>query len=329
MSAQFRFASLLLLLTVAHTAAADIVVEDGFLSHAPATKTPSATPAIVKTPMATNSPAISTTSTSASSSDSSSNTAPTNAAASAAASDSADTADSSNTNSNWQLYTQMQQLQQNVDQLRGTVEEQAHQIQQLKSDLRTRYTDLDQRLVAQQAQSKPIADTAPTAASSNTATAPSATIEDEKKSYLAAYDTFRAGGPDKAIPPMMTFVMRYPNSTLTPNAYYWLGEFYLNASTPDQAAAQKNFEIVLNKYPDNAKAPAALYKIGSILDMQGKQQDAKKKMLELKAKYPKSPEAALADNYLKALEAASAPAPAATPKKPHKKTPNHTQSHDA
>ncbi|MDQ8037845.1 MAG: tol-pal system protein YbgF [Pedobacter sp.] len=231
-------------------------------------------------------------------------------------------------NSGWDSYNQLQQLQEELGRLRGTVEEQAHLIEKLQTDLRTRYTDLDQRFNALQEQVKQAAAAGPAAASTDAAAAPSATIEEEKKAYLAAYETFRTGGPDKAIPPMLAFVKRYPNSTFTPGAYYWLGEFYLNASTPDQASAQKHFETVLTKYPDHAKAPAALYKLGSIQDLQGKPQEAKKKMQELVAKYPKSPEAGLADSYLKALAAAEAPAakPAAKPEskpaaKPAAKTP--------
>ncbi|MGH8493890.1 MAG: tol-pal system protein YbgF [Moraxellaceae bacterium] len=228
--------------------------------------------------------------------------------------------------SGWESYNQMQQLQEELGRLRGTVEEQAHQIEKLQTDLRTRYTDLDLRFNALQEQIKQAAPVAAVAAGD--AVAPSATIEEEKKAYLAAYEVFRAGGPDKAIPPMLAFVKRYPNSTFTPGAYYWLGEFYLNASTPDQASAQKHFETVLSKYPDHAKAPASLYKLGSILDLQGKPQDAKKKMQDLLTKYPKSPEAGLADSYLKALQAAEAQAakpakPAATPaakKAPAQKT---------
>jgi tol-pal system protein YbgF len=230
-------------------------------------------------------------------------------------------------NSDWESYKQTQQLQEELGRLRGTVEEQAHLIEKLQNDLRTRYTDLDQRFNALQEQMKQAVPVVAPAATGET-TSPSATIEEEKKAYLAAYEVFRAGGPDKAIPPMLAFVKRYPNSTFTPGAYYWLGEFYLNASTPDQASAQKHFETVLTKYPDHAKAPASLYKLGSILDLQGKPQEAKKKMQELMSKYPKSAEAGLADSYLQALAAAEAQAarPAAKPEskpggKPAAKTP--------
>lgn len=217
----------------------------------------------------------------------------------------------------WQLYSQLQQLQQEVALLRGTVEEQTHLIEKLQGDLRTRYTDLDQRLQQQQEQEqeqqKP-----PVATPTETPTPAASTLEDEKKAYLAAYDTFRIGGPDKAIAPMLAFVKKYPDSSLTPGAHYWLGEFYLNARKPDQVNARKQFDTVLAKYPDNAKAPAALYKIASILDLQGKPDETRQKMQELVKRYPKSPEASLAETWLKTLQAAQKQTPAAkpTPAKP-------------
>lgn len=306
---RFRLAALPLLLAASH-ALADIVVEDHPLS-APTAATPAA---VTPAPVSAAAPAAG-----GSGGDT------TVVITAAPAGTDAAPAASSDVTSNWALYTQVQQLQQDVAKLRGIVEEQSHVIDQLRGDLRSRYTDLDQRLGALQDQVKQQATATPSAAAT-TGQAPAAgaispTIEDEKKTFLAAYETFRSGGPDKAIAPMQAFVKRYPDSTFTPSAYYWLGEFYLNASHPDTASARTQFETVLARYPDHAKAPAALYKIGTILDMQGKQAEAGKKMQELLARYPKSAEAALADSYLKALAASRKPAPARkAEKKPARKT---------
>lgn len=213
----------------------------------------------------------------------------------------------------WQLYSQLQQLQQEVALLRGTVEEQTHLIEKLQGDMRSRYTDLDQRLQQQQQEQLRQPAASATSLATEAATPLASTQEDEKKAYLAAYDTFRTGGPDKAIAPMQAFVKKYPDSSLTPGAYYWLGEFYLNARKPDPVNARKQFDTVLTKYPDNAKAPAALYKIASILDLQGKPDETRQKMQELVKRYPKSPEASLADTWLKALQAAQKPATTTRP----------------
>lgn len=50
------------------------------------------------------------------------------------------------TNLNWELMQKNQQLENDVRTLRGQLEEQANDIEQLKKDLANRYTDLDQRL---------------------------------------------------------------------------------------------------------------------------------------------------------------------------------------
>lgn len=299
---RYRLATLtsLLAATLAH---ADIPVEDRPLTAASAPRPATAVPVVAAT---------------------GAGAAPVAAAAPAAAP----------AGSAWEQYTQVEQLQQQIQQLQGLIEQQGFLIEKMQNDLRVRYTDLDQRLAAQQdlinalqsaAQSAPPAlpgaATGPAGAPGTAPAAPaSATLEDEKRAYLAAYDTFRVGGPDKAIPPMLAFVKRYPNSTFVPSAYYWLGEFYLNASTPDQAAAQKQFDIVLSNYPSSPKAAAALYKTGAILDLRGKPLEAKKRMQELLEKYPKSPEASLAQSYLDALETAGKPAEEA-PKAKDKPTP--------
>ncbi len=218
------------------------------------------------------------------------------------------------TSSNWQLYSQLQQMQQEMALLRGQVEEQGHLIERLQNDLRTRYTDLDQRLQLQQEQLKQPASVPVATPESGTTAASGHLPDDEKKAFLAAYDTFRTGGPDKAIAPMQAFVKQHPDSSLTPGAYYWLGEFYLNATKPDLVKARQQFDTVLSKYPDNTKASAALYKIASILELQGKTDDTRLKMQDVVKRYPKSPEASLADTWLKSQPAAAAPAKA--PAKP-------------
>lgn len=220
----------------------------------------------------------------------------------------------------WQQYTQVEQLQQQIQQLQGLVEQQGFLLEKLQNDLRLRYTDLDQRMAGLQDQLQQQQQAAAgSAVAAGPAAAPaSPTLEEEKRAYLAAYETFRVGGPDKAIPPMLAFVKRYPNSSFVPGAYYWLGEFYLNASVPDQAAAQRQFDVVLLNYPDTPKAPAALYKSGAILDLQGKPQEARKRMQELLQKYPQSAEASLAQSYIDALDSATKAAAAGRKPEPGK-----------
>lgn len=224
-------------------------------------------------------------------------------------------------------FKQMQALQDELRTLRGRLEEQQNTIDQLREQLKAQFLNMDQRLTAvtdrmsQQAttlssltsgQAATAGATATKADANapqngdttgkNPATADNATpivnIEEEKNSYLSAYDVFRKQGADKAIPKMLAFLHQYPNSTFVPHAAYWLGEFYLVEKTPDPVSAKKYFEIVVQNYPEHAKASAAFYKLAMMLDMQNKPAEAKLKLQDLLKRYPNSPEAPMAQAWL-------------------------------
>lgn len=233
----------------------------------------------------------------------------------------------------WQLYQQVQQLQQEVRDLRGQLEVQANIIERMKQDARSRYLDLDQRITDLKNRPQPeVANTTPsitptattttTTTTVNTATATNPTTatptteattattppvvnpDDDKRAYFAAYQTFKTGGPNKAINPMRNFIKTYPQSTFIPSAYYWLGEFYLAASPADVNNAKKSFRIVVDNYADAPKAASAMLKLASFADVDGKTQDAVKLMLRIVKEFPKSEEATAARAYLSAQNVA-------------------------
>lgn len=209
----------------------------------------------------------------------------------------------------WQIYQQVQQLQQEVRDLRGQLEVQGNIIERMKQDARSRYLDLDQR-ITQLKNTPPVIVTDTTNPATTPIVTPPATTEttvvaapnpdDEKRAYFAAYEVFKTGGPNKAINPMRNFIKNYPHSTFTPSAYYWLGEFYLAASPADVANAKKSFKIVTEQYADTPKAAAALLKLGSFADVDGKTQEAIKYMLLIVKNFPNTPEANAAKSYLSA-----------------------------
>ena len=233
----------------------------------------------------------------------------------------------------WQLYQQVQQLQQEVRDLRGQLEVQANIIERMKQDARSRYLDLDQRITDLKNRPQPeVANTTPSttptattttttttvnaATATNPTTAPPTTEattattppvvnpDDDKRAYFAAYQTFKTGGPNKAINPMRNFIKTYPQSTFIPSAYYWLGEFYLAASPADVNNAKKSFRIVVDNYADAPKAASAMLKLASFADVDGKTQDAVKLMLRIVKEFPKSEEATAARAYLSAQNVA-------------------------
>lgn len=212
----------------------------------------------------------------------------------------------------WQLFQKVQQLQQELRELNGALEVQANIIERMKQDARNRYLDLDQRITELNNRTTAAeASAAANAAANNSATTSASTAtteskpeatpvnpDDDKRDYYAAYQTFKNGGPNKAINPMRNFIKTYPQSAYIPSAYYWLGEFYLAASPADVNNAKKSFKIVVDNYADSAKASAALLKLASFADVDGKTPDAIKYMQRIIKEFPQSDEAKAAKVYL-------------------------------
>lgn len=123
----------------------------------------------------------------------------------------------------------------------------------------------------------------------------------EKQAYINAYEAYKLGGATKAIQPMQQFIANYPASVYIPNAYYWLGEFYLANDPADFNKAKKSFNEVVTKYPKSAKASTALYRMATITqEIDKRPQDAIVMMKKLLKDYPSSAEAQYAKSYVSA-----------------------------
>ena len=228
-------------------------------------------------------------------------------------------------NMNWDLMQKNQQLENQIRELRGKIEEQDNAIEQLNKELTNRYTDLDQRLelMAQkldadstdesnsdaatpEAQTPSDPNQAPIATTPNsqsTTEAPtqetvntSNTADLEKAAYTVALDAYKQGGAKKAIEPMQNFIKNNPNGIYTGNAYFWLAEFNLAIEPPNYEEAKKNYEVVAAKYANSSKAPRALYRLYSIaMEVNKNPQTANVYKNKLLTAFPDSEEA----TYLK------------------------------
>ena len=76
------------------------------------------------------------------------------------------------------------------------------------------------------------------------------------------------------------------------NAYFWLAEFNLAIEPTNYAEAKKNYNIVVNQYPNSAKAARALYQLYNIAkDVDRNTTSANQLKSKLLKEYPKSEEA--------------------------------------
>ena len=212
-----------------------------------------------------------------------------------------------------ELFMQLQQMQQDIAQLRGLVEEQQNEIARLKQESQARYQDLDSRLQGgaagapqAPAQNSP-ADGAINAAGTPSAPAqqaPAASNEPadpakEKLYYDAAFDLIKAKDFAKASQAFEGFLRKFPQSQYAGNAQYWLGE--VNLAQGNLQGAGKAFAQVAASYPTHAKVPDSLFKLADVEQRLGNTDRAKGILQQLIAQYPGSSAAQLAQRDLQRL----------------------------
>lgn len=176
--------------------------------------------------------------------------------------------DSAGTGANMQaeLYYQLQSLQQEVLQLRGMVEEQAHEIKRLKQQRMDDYLDLDRRigrLTGSGGQQQPLAAGSDGDGASSTAPpAQGVGSLSETETYRAAYQLLRERELEEAISAFNAYLEQYPRGNYAGNSYYWLGEIYLLKADLEQARGW--FSKLLQDFPDDRKVSDAKFKLGKV-----------------------------------------------------------------
>lgn len=239
----------------------------------------------------------------------------------ALANDNIETSSSKNNSANAPLLDKVQGLQQDIQELRGQLEVQAHDLKLLQQQQLAFYKDLDARLPntpANVAQNTPTNELSigpkvpPNAPTYSPSAKPQTTLitpavnnpargnpADEQISYLAAYELVKNKRFDDALGAMQTFVAQHPQSGYTANAEYWLGEIYMVKKS--YIEAMQHFQIVLQQFPSSGKAAASQLKIGYALLAIGRKQDAIQLLQQVVKNYPNTNTAQLARAKLDTL----------------------------
>ncbi len=207
---------------------------------------------------------------------------------------------------------QLQQMQDEISRLRGIVEVQQNDIQQMKQEALDRYKDLDSRIGAGGASAPSAANNSASDGGTNAggapvspaAQAPQASSEPgdpakEKLYYDAAFDLIKAKDFDKASQAFAAFLRKYPNSQYAGNAQYWLGE--VNLAKGDLQGAGQAFAKVSQLYPKHAKVPDSLYKLADVERRLGHTDKVKGILQQVVAQYPGTSAAQLAQRDLQRL----------------------------
>jgi tol-pal system protein YbgF len=110
----------------------------------------------------------------------------------------------------------------------------------------------------------------------------------------------RSGGKEElALQEFGDYLKYYGNTDLAPNAQFYVAELHLKQNNLDDAL--REFDMVLEKYPDNNKTADALYMKGRTLVQMGKRTQGKQEYCELVKRFPASDLASKARSQVKAL----------------------------
>jgi TolA-binding protein len=116
------------------------------------------------------------------------------------------------------------------------------------------------------------------------------------------------GDEKEAMARFNTLRSKYPDSTLTPEVIWWLGEYYYRHG--DAVMARRYFSTLASDFSSSSLAPAAYYYIGAIDEEEGKDDQAiesfKKLMDKGKSDMAGNASVAVADIYAKQGKAAEA-----------------------
>lgn len=226
------------------------------------------------------------------------------------------------------LYNQVQSLESEVQKLRGELETQRHLLNEMTQRQKDLYADIDDRLQKLETaetddgadhviDDRIETDTETTVDSSSVsgevddsdireqdAAADSVTADsaDARKAYDDAFSLLKNGNYTEATTAFEQYLDNYPDSDLTDNASYWLGEaYYVNRDFEKAIGA---YQQLVEDFPDSQKVPHALLKIGYSQQELGNREKAMKTLQDLRSQYPDTTAASLARERLQQMQSA-------------------------
>jgi len=121
-----------------------------------------------------------------------------------------------------------------------------------------------------------------------------------KNLYKDAYDTLQKKDLEEARRKFEAFLKQYPNTDLSGNAQFWIGEIYYQKKDFEKAILE--YEKAITKYPETDKVPAALYKQALAFLELGDKGNARNLLKRVLQRFPKSKQAEMAKKKLEAIK---------------------------
>lgn len=202
------------------------------------------------------------------------------------------------------MQNQLEQIRQDVAQLKGDLEVVTHQLEDMRTKQNATFTDLDTRVrklegLAQSVTSGQMPMSA-NGANGNGGDAKVDASQQELSAFAEAESLNQAGKYKEAFNAYDTFLKTYSGSKLAPDALYGMGyvQFALK-SYKSSAATQQKF---LESYASHPLAPNAMLNLANSQIQLGQIPAAKKTLKELISAYPSAEVTPSAQKRLKVLE---------------------------
>ncbi|WP_417317116.1 tol-pal system protein YbgF [Emcibacter sp.] len=192
------------------------------------------------------------------------------------------------------MEARVSQIETQMRQLTGQVEETNYRLTQLADRLETLVKDYEFRLAELEkggGAAVPAAESAKAVETTGAAAAtdePALPMGTEKQQYDYAYGLVTKGDYTRAERTLQAFLKQHPDHELAGNAKYWLGQTYYVRGMYTEAT--RTFLEGYQNYPESQKGPGFLLKIGMSLAAMGEKADACEAYRELTARYPDSTE---------------------------------------
>lgn len=207
------------------------------------------------------------------------------------------------------LLLRLENLQKEVQVLRGEVELQTHTLDNIKKRQRDLYVDIDRRLLKLErsttADSSRLNAAPPTGTGQNgggtSDKKPSSSFIKEQKAYQKAFELLSKLRYEKSIKAFRVFLKDYPQGRYAHIAQYWVGE--ANYAQKKFKAAIKDYTTLVANHPTSPKIAEAMLKIGYCHYELKDYKNARLSLDKLIQQYPKSTEAGQAKNLLKKIQA--------------------------
>ena len=187
-----------------------------------------------------------------------------------------------------ELQNQLEKIKADNAQLRGRVETLEKQTEELLTNQKTYYQDLDSRLGHFEPRTAEVEGVTGTVQPG------------EKKLYDDALKAFQGGQLKKADTDFSAFIRKYPSSPYFPLALFWLGNTKYAAQ--DYSGALAQLQTFVKRYQKHPRVPAALITIANCQSESGNKVAARKTLNELISSYPDSNEANQAQQTLTTIK---------------------------